>query len=143
MALSVSRTGKATTKLEIILDRPDSPVDSEDDDYPSPIDTSTTLVLKHAYANFKYSNTTIFRRLVWESILVLEVHLVILDSQGDQQLVTRPNTSELLVYFVQAPQNSYLSLLLADVRRYFSFELGDKLPECCWFENEKGEMLSW
>jgi autophagy-related protein 5 len=88
------------------------------------------------------ASTTLFRRLVWEGTVPLEIRV-------DAKELPANSNRGLEVAFVQAPRVSYLPLLVPDLKRFFSDVVFDDEAarvlneDEWWFESEDGTLLKW
>ncbi|TFK44597.1 autophagy protein Apg5-domain-containing protein [Crucibulum laeve] len=87
-------------------------------------------------------HTTLFRRLVWEGAVPLEIRV-------DPKELPANSDRGLECYFMQAPRVSYLPLLMPEIRRFLMDVVFDEAAaknlkeEDWWFETEEGTLLKW
>ncbi|KAI0033448.1 autophagy protein Apg5-domain-containing protein [Vararia minispora EC-137] len=95
-----------------------------------------------AFAAASPASTTLFRRLVWEGTVPLEIRV-------DPKELPANSNRGLEVCFVQASRVSYLPLLVPDLKRFLSDIVFDDEAarvlneEDWWFESEEGTLLKW
>ncbi|KAL5507484.1 ATG5 [Sanghuangporus vaninii] len=88
------------------------------------------------------ASTTLFRRLIWEGTVPLEIHV-------DPAELPANSDRGLECYFIQAPRVSYLPLLIPEIKRFLVdivFDsAGAKLikEEDWWFETEDKVLMRW
>ncbi|EJD40914.1 autophagy protein 5 [Auricularia subglabra TFB-10046 SS5] len=88
------------------------------------------------------ASTTLFRRLVWEGTVPLEIRI-------DPKELPAGSDRGLESYYVQAPRVSYLPLLIPDIKRHLAElvldDQGAKFlkEEDWWFEAEGGVLMKW
>ncbi|KZV71148.1 hypothetical protein PENSPDRAFT_743297 [Peniophora sp. CONT] len=99
--------------------------------------------VRHAPSAFASpASTTLFRRLVWEGTVPLEIRV-------DSKELPANSNRGLEVYFVQAPRVTYLPLLVPELKRFLSDIVFDEEAarvmneEDWWFESEEGAPLKW
>jgi autophagy-related protein 5 len=86
--------------------------------------------------------TELFRRLVWEGTVPLEIKI-------DSKELPAGSDRTLESTFIQAPRISYLPLLLPDIRRYLTELILDEREaknikeEEWWFEDNNGGLIKW
>ncbi|KAH9963809.1 autophagy protein Apg5-domain-containing protein [Russula dissimulans] len=100
--------------------------------------------IRHSPSTFTSSpaSTTLFRRLVWEGTVPLEIRV-------DSKELPANSNRGLECYFIQAPRVSYLPLLTPEIKRFlqdvvFDDEAARSMKEEeWWFESEEGHLLKW
>ena len=104
---------------------------------------SSYAAVRHAPSAFASpASTTLFRRLVWEGTVPLEIRV-------DSKELPANSNRGLEVYFVQAPRVTYLPLLVPELKRFLSDIVFDEEAarvmneEDWWFESEEGLPLKW
>ncbi|KAH7100397.1 autophagy protein 5 [Auriculariales sp. MPI-PUGE-AT-0066] len=99
----------------------------------------------HATAGTAYTtpaSTALFRRLVWEGTVPIEVRI-------DPKELPAGSDRGLESYYVQAPRVSYLPLLIQDIKRHLTelvVEDGSSKflkEDEWWFEAEGGVLMKW
>ena len=87
-------------------------------------------------------NTTLFRRLIWEGTVPLEIRV-------DSKELPANSDRGLECYYIQAPRVSYLPLIVPEIRRFLMDVVFDEVAgktlkdEEWWFESEEGTLLKW
>lgn len=87
-------------------------------------------------------NTSLFRRLIWEGTVPLEIHV-------DPKELPANSNRGLEYYYLQAPRVSYLPLVMPQIRKYLMDVVFDDTAakhlkeEDWWFETEDGTVLKW
>lgn len=87
-------------------------------------------------------NTTLFRRLIWDGTVPLEIRInpKHLPANSDRALES---------YFMQAARVSYLPLVMPEIRRFFmdlvfdEAAVKDLKDDDWWFETVDGTPLKW
>ena len=105
---------------------------------------STFGAIRHSPSTFTSSPaaTTLFRRLVWEGTVPLEIRV-------DSKELPANSNRGLECYFIQAPRVSYLPLLIPEIKRFLQDVVFDDeaartmKEEDWWFESEEGHLLKW
>lgn len=105
---------------------------------------STFGGIRHSPSTFTSSpaSTTLFRRLVWEGTVPLEIRV-------DSKELPANSNRGLECYFIQAPRVSYLPLLIPEIKRFLQDIVFDDeaarvmKEEDWWFESEEGHLLKW
>ncbi|KAI0259222.1 autophagy-related protein [Gloeopeniophorella convolvens] len=105
---------------------------------------STFGGIRHSPSSFSSSpaSTTLFRRLVWEGTVPLEIRV-------DSKELPANSNRGLECYFIQAPRVSYLPLLIPEIKRFLQEVVFDDeaarlmKEEDWWFESEEGHLLKW
>jgi len=105
---------------------------------------STFGGIRHSPSTFTSSpaSTTLFRRLVWEGTVPLEIRV-------DSKELPANSNRGLECYFIQAPRVSYLPLLTPEIKRFLQDVVFDDeaarlmKEEEWWFESEDGLTLKW
>jgi autophagy-related protein 5 len=105
---------------------------------------STFGGIRHSPSTFTSSPaaTTLFRRLVWEGTVPLEIRV-------DSKELPANSNRGLECYFIQAPRVAYLPLLIPEIKRFlldvvFDDEAARTMKEeDWWFESEEGHLLKW
>lgn len=105
---------------------------------------STFGGIRHSPSTFTSSpaSTTLFRRLVWEGTVPLEIRV-------DSKELPANSNRGLECYFIQAPRVSYLPLLIPEIKRFLQDVVFDDeaarlmKEEDWWFESEEGHLLKW
>ncbi|KAH9040835.1 autophagy protein Apg5-domain-containing protein [Lactarius hengduanensis] len=105
---------------------------------------STFGGIRHSPSTFTSSpaSTTLFRRLVWEGTVPLEIRV-------DSKELPANSNRGLECYFLQAPRVSYLPLLIPEIKRFLQDVVFDDeaartmKEEDWWFESEEGHLLKW
>jgi autophagy-related protein 5 len=100
--------------------------------------------IRHSPSTFTSSpaSTTLFRRLVWEGTVPLEIRV-------DSKELPANSNRGLECYFIQAPRVSYLPLLISEIKRFLQDVVFDDeaarlmKEEDWWFESEEGHLLKW
>lgn len=100
---------------------------------------------KHEHASSAFStpaSTTLFRRLIWEGTVPLEIRV-------DSKELPANSDRGLECYFIQAPRVSYLPLLIPEIKRFLVDVVFDEgagkavKEEEWWFESEDGVLMKW
>jgi autophagy-related protein 5 len=105
---------------------------------------STFGGIRHSPSTFTSSpaSTTLFRRLVWEGTVPLEIRV-------DSKELPANSNRGLECYFIQAPRVSYLPLLVPEIKRFLQDVVFDDeaarlmKEEDWWLESEEGHLLKW
>jgi len=105
---------------------------------------STFGGIRHSPSTFTSSpaSTTLFRRLVWEGTVPLEIRV-------DSKELPANSNRGLECYFIQVPRVSYLPLLIPEIKRFLQDVVFDDeaarvmKEEDWWFESEEGHLLKW
>lgn len=105
---------------------------------------STYGGIRHSPSTFTSSpaSTTLFRRLVWEGTVPLEIRV-------DSKELPANSNRGLECYFIQAPRVSYLPFLIPEIKRFLQDVVFDDeavrlmKEEDWWFESEEGHLLKW
>jgi autophagy-related protein 5 len=88
------------------------------------------------------SSVALFRRLLWEGTVPLEVHI-------DSKELPAGSDRGLDSCYLQAPRISYLPLLIPEIKRFLTDLVFDEAAaketkeEDWWFENEEGVLMKW
>ena len=88
------------------------------------------------------ASTTLFRRLVWEGTVPLEIRI-------DPKELPAGSDRGLDSFYVQAPRVSYLPLLVPDIKKHLAeLVLDDNgttflKDEDWWFEADGGLLMKW
>ncbi|KZT10981.1 uncharacterized protein LAESUDRAFT_672622 [Laetiporus sulphureus 93-53] len=98
---------------------------------------------RHAPSAFSMpASTTLFRRLIWEGTVPLEIRV-------DAKELPANSERGLECYYVQAPRVSYLPLLVPELKRFLMDIVFDEAAgrvvkeEDWWFESKEGNLLKW
>lgn len=88
------------------------------------------------------ASVTLFRRLLWEGTVPLEIHI-------DSKELPAGSDRGLDSHYIQAPRISYLPLIIPEIKRFLADLVFDEnatktmKEEDWWFENDEGTLMKW
>jgi autophagy-related protein 5 len=88
------------------------------------------------------ASVSLFRRLLWEGTVPLEIHI-------DSKELPAGSDRGLDSYYIQASRISYLPLLIPEIKKFLTDLVFDDnaikamKEEDWWFESEDGTLMKW